>query len=70
MDDEYDVDGGLDMYESRKKKGTKVCLLCMLCAWHAKTLIQSMRVFHDYVPHCPGHISLVGLPKLVNSSSL
>ena len=24
-DAEYDVDGGLDMYESRKKKGTKVC---------------------------------------------
>lgn len=24
MDEEYDVDGGLDMYESRKKKGTKV----------------------------------------------
>ena len=23
-DAEYDVDGGLDMYESRKKKGTKV----------------------------------------------
>lgn len=23
MDEEYDVDGGLDMYESRKKKGTK-----------------------------------------------
>lgn len=24
VDEEYDVDGGLDMYESRKKKGTKV----------------------------------------------
>ena len=23
-DDEYDFDGGIDMYESRKKKGTKV----------------------------------------------
>ena len=44
MDEEYDVDGGLDMYESRKKKGTKVfqypfvtcvalsgsCLLCSM----------------------------------------
>ena len=30
VDEEYDVDGGLDMYESRKKKGTKVYLLCML----------------------------------------
>lgn len=24
VDDEYDFDGGIDMYESRKKKGTKV----------------------------------------------
>ena len=28
MDEEYDVDGGLDMYESRKKKGTKVQPSC------------------------------------------
>ena len=30
VDEEYDVDGGLDMYESRKKKGTKVCIHLML----------------------------------------
>ena len=28
VDEEYDVDGGLDMYESRKKKGTKVQPSC------------------------------------------
>jgi hypothetical protein len=30
VDEEYDVDGGLDMYESRKKKGTKVQPSCRL----------------------------------------
>lgn len=30
-DAEYDVDGGLDMYESRKKKGTKVFLATGKC---------------------------------------
>ena len=64
MDEEYDVDGGLDMYESRKKKGTKVCLLCMLCAWH----VQRPQFETSVVLHFQGLVSLVGWPKLVDSS--
>ena len=70
VDEEYDVDGGLDMYESRKKKGTKVCLLCMLCTWHVQRAQFNMSGSFMTASHiCNGHISLVGWSQLVTSAS-
>jgi hypothetical protein len=37
-DDEYDFDGGIEMYESRKKKGTKVCAALQLPVAGASSL--------------------------------
>ncbi len=44
VDEEYDVDGGLDMYESRKKKGTKVQPSCPL--HHISALTQHLFPIH------------------------
>jgi len=47
VDEEYDVDGGLDLYESRKNKGTKV-----LPSVHIKVLVfASDRFPHDRAGH-------------------
>ena len=44
VDEEYDVDGGLDMYESRKKKGTKVQPSCH--PHHTSALTQHLFPVH------------------------
>ena len=39
VDDEYDFDGGIEMYESRNKKGTKVRAARSFCG-HCKRLLK------------------------------
>lgn len=73
VDDEYDVDGGLDMYEAKRKRGNKVssngwvlrlCCICLCASCGCKAKQGTLFVLSVSASHCT--LILIQIDRLLS----